>query len=39
MGKGKIFIDIDQKFKTKTELVYPSVNKQKKIKKEKNIIL
>ena len=38
MCQGKIFLDIDQKLKTKTEVVYPSVNKQKKIKKNKNII-
>ena len=34
----RFFLDIDQKLQTKTEVVYPSVNKQKKIKKEKNII-
>ena len=34
----RFFLNIDQKLKTKTEVVYPSVNKQKKIKKEKNII-
>ena len=38
MGKERFFLDIDQKLQTKTEVVYPSVNKQKKIKKEKNII-
>ena len=37
-GLGKDFLDIDQKLQTKTEIVYPSVNKQKKIRKEKNII-
>ncbi len=36
--RERFFLDIDQKLKTKTEVVYPSVNKQKKIKKEKNII-
>ncbi len=36
--RERFFQDIDQKLKTKTEVVYPSVNKQKKIKKEKKII-
>ena len=36
--RERFFIDLDQKLQTKTEVVYPSVNKQKKIKKEKNII-
>ena len=36
--RGRFFLDIDQKLQTKTEIVYPSVNKQKKTKKEKNII-
>ncbi|WP_440934259.1 glycosyltransferase family protein [Candidatus Pelagibacter sp.] len=36
--RERFFHDIDQKLQTKTEVVYPSVNKQKKIKKEKNII-
>jgi len=36
--RERFFLDIDQKLKAKTEVVYPSVNKQKKIKKEKNII-
>ncbi len=36
--KERFFIDIDQKLQTKTEVIYPSVNKQKKRKKEKNII-
>ena len=36
--RERFFVEIDQKLKTKTEVVYPSVNKQKKIKKEKNII-
>ena len=36
--RDRFFLDIDKKLKTKTEIVYPSVNKQKKIKKKKNII-
>ena len=36
--RGRFFIDIDQKLQTKTEVVYPSVNKQKKIRKDKKII-
>ena len=28
--RGRFFLDIDQKLQTKTEIVYPSVNKQKK---------
>ncbi|WP_440614358.1 glycosyltransferase [Candidatus Pelagibacter sp. HIMB1748] len=36
--RGRFFLNIDQKLQTKTEVVYPSVNKQKKAKKEKNII-
>ena len=36
--RERFFIDIDQKLQTKTEVVYPSVNKQKKIRKDKNII-
>merc|ERR1711991_431793 len=35
--RERFFLDIDQKLQTKTEVVYPSVNRQKKIKKEKNI--
>ena len=35
--RERFFQNIDQKLQTKTEVVYPSVNKQKKIKKEKNI--
>ncbi len=35
----RFFIDLDDKLKTKTEVVYPSVNiKKKLVKKEKNII-
>ena len=36
--RERFFLDLDKKLQTKTEVVYPSVNKQKKIKKEKNII-
>jgi len=36
--RERFFLDIDKKLKTKTEVIYPSVNKEKKIKKEKNII-
>ena len=36
--RGRFFLDIDQKLQTKTEVIYPSVNKQKIIRKEKNII-
>ena len=36
--RERFFLNIDEKLKTKTEVVYPSVNKQKKIKKEKIII-
>ena len=35
--RDRFFIDIDKKLKTKTEVVYPSVNKQKKSKKNKLI--
>ena len=31
----RFFVDIDDKLKTKTEVVYPSVNKRKKISKKK----
>ena len=34
----RFFIDIDDKLKTKTEIVYPSVNPKKKISKKKNYI-
>jgi len=34
----RFFIDIDDKLKTKTEIIYPSVNKKKKISKKKNYI-
>ena len=36
--RQRFFLDIDEKLQTKTEVVYPSVNKQKKVKKDKNII-
>ena len=36
--RERFFINIDQKLQTKTEIVYPSVNKQKKVKKDKTII-
>ena len=36
--RERFFINLDQKLQIKTEIVYPSVNKQKKRKKEKNII-
>ncbi len=36
--RDQFFLDIDKKLQTKTEIIYPSVNKQKKVKKEKNII-
>ena len=34
----RFFNDIDDKLKTKTEVVYPSVNKRKKISKKKIIL-
>ena len=37
-SRDRFFIDIDKKLQTKTEIVYPSVNKQKKTKKNKLII-
>ena len=36
--RERFFLNLDKKLQTKTETVYPSVNKQKKIKKKKNII-
>ena len=36
--RDRFFIDIDKKLLTKTEVVYPSVNKQKAVRKKKNII-
>ena len=35
----RFFIGIDDKLKTKTEIVYPGVNKKRKISKKKNLIL
>ena len=36
--RDRFFLDLDEKLKTKTEIVYPSVNKQKSVKKNKSII-
>lgn len=36
--RERFFLNLDKKLQTKAETVYPSVNKQKKIKKRKNII-
>ncbi len=36
--RDRFFLDLDTKLKTKTEIVYPSVEKAKKIKKKNNII-
>ena len=36
--RERFFVDIDQKLKTKTEIDYPSVNKQSIVNKQKNII-
>ncbi len=36
--RDRFFLDIDKKLQTKTEVVYPSVHKQKVVKKKKNII-
>ncbi|WP_075506719.1 glycosyltransferase [Candidatus Pelagibacter communis] len=36
--RNRFFLNLDKKLQTKTEIVYPSVHKQKKIKKKKNII-
>jgi len=36
--RKRFFLNLDTKLQTKAETVYPSVNKQKKIKKRKNII-
>jgi glycosyltransferase involved in cell wall biosynthesis len=35
--QNQFFIDLDEKLKTKTEVIYPSVNKQKKTNKHKYI--
>ena len=37
-AQKRFFIDIDDKLKTKTEVVYPSVNIKKKLSKKKNFI-
>ena len=34
----RFFIDIDDKLKTKTEVIYPSVNKKRKLSKKMNLI-
>ncbi len=36
--RERFFVDIDQKLETKTEIVYPSVNRQRIVNKQKNII-
>ena len=36
--RNRFFLDIDKKLQTKTEVVYPSVNVQRPVKKKKNII-
>ena len=36
--RDRFFFDLDKKLQTKTEVVYPSVNKQKYVNKKKNII-
>ncbi len=36
--RDRFFLNIDKKLQTKTEVIYPSVNRQKPIKKKKNII-
>ena len=36
--RDRFFLDIDKKLQTKTEVIYPSVHRQKPIKKKKNII-
>ena len=36
--RDRFFLNLDKKLQTKTDVVYPSVNKQKKIKKRKNIV-
>ncbi len=36
--RERFFLNIDKKLQTKTEIIYPSVNKQKSVKKKKNII-
>ncbi len=36
--RNRFFLNLDKKLQTKTEIIYPSVKKQKKVKKNKNII-
>ena len=36
--RNRFFLDIDKKLQTKTEVIYPSVNKQKPVRKKKIII-
>ncbi|MBD1152347.1 glycosyltransferase [Pelagibacterales bacterium SAG-MED22] len=36
--RNRFFIDLDKKLKTKTQVIYPSVNEQKPVKMKKNII-
>ncbi len=36
--RDRFFFNLDKKLQTKTEIVYPSVNRQKAVKKKKNII-
>ena len=36
--RDRFFLDIDKKLQTKTEVIYPSVHRQRPIKKKKNII-
>ena len=36
--RDRFFFNLDKKLQTKTEIVYPSVNKQKALRKKKNII-
>ena len=38
MDTKKVFIDIDDKLKTKTDVVYPSVNLKKDLTKKNNYI-
>ena len=36
--RDRFFLEIDKKLQTKTEVIYPSVNRQRSVKKKKNII-
>ena len=36
--RDRFFLDIDKKLQTKTEVIYPSVHRQRPVKKKKNII-